>query len=297
MSAIKEKWNYGGDERVWVGTYMNSQNALHWHGDCELIYCERGKIDVAVSGCVYTLAEKNAMFIGSELMHRINARTSDALLKTIVFDSELIRPFASDMCLRSPMFERSYDVPAVYAALMAELTEKKPLYAQAAENTVQKLMIDVFRNETTEPAKQRSKTDARLKSLFAEIRENFASYTLSDAASFMGMNDSYLSRFFTAKTGMHFMRYLNGVRVEKAVEMLKSGENNVTETAAACGFDTIRNFNRIFKLLTGYAPTALPDTYEFPAFAVEQNDAIKSPTLGGCVLVESSTKNTPRINP
>ena len=105
----------------------------------------------------------------------------------------------------------------------------------------------------------------------------------------MGMNSSYLSRFFTARTGMHFMRYVNAVKVEKAVEMLSRGENNVTEVADKCGFSTIRNFNRIFKLLTGYSPSSLPDDYTFTAAATESDDGGINPTLFDCELIECSS--------
>ncbi len=288
MSATKEQRVYGCGERVWAGTYKNSQNTLHWHNDCELIYVERGAVDVYVNGETHALGANRAMFIQSELMHRINAQTADTLLKTIIFDYGTIKAFADGISLRSPVLSNSYDIPETYAELMTELTEQKPFYIQAAESAVVRLMVEILRNETTEPTKQRSKADAKLKGLFAKIRDNYADYTLADAAAFMNMNQSYLSRFFTERTGMHFMRYVNGVRVENAIDMLECGDNNVTEVATECGFGTIRNFNRIFKLLTGYSPSALPKGYTFTD-AVRFDGAHADPTLFGCELTESSS--------
>lgn len=288
VSATKEQRIYDRGERVWVGTYRNSQNTLHWHDDCELIYVERGAVDVAVDGENHRLAATEAMFIQSELMHRISAQTADTLLKTVIFDYGIIKAFSDGISLCSPVLTGRYDVPRLYDSLMKELTERKPFYAQAAETAVARFMIDVLRGESTEPTKQRSKADAKLKALFAEIRDNYADYTLADAARFMNMNQSYLSRFFTERTGMHFMRYVNCVRVENAVEMLESGDKNVTEAATECGFGTIRNFNRIFKLLTGYSPSALPKDYTFSA-AIRSDGAHADPTLFGCELTESSS--------
>ena len=54
---------------------------------------------------------------------------------------------------------------------------------------------------------------------------------------------------------MPFTRYLNIVKVSAALEMLSAGEMSVTEIADACGFGTIRSFNRVFKELTGTIPT------------------------------------------
>ena len=46
------------------------------------------------------------------------------------------------------------------------------------------------------------------------------------------------------------------------MEKLYNSSNNVTEVALDCGFNNVRNFNRVFKSVTGYTPTefaALPD--------------------------------------
>lgn len=289
MGATKEQWKYGGGERVWAGKYRNSQNLLHWHSDCELIYAERGALDVTASGATYRLTAGGAMFIDSQCLHKINAADENSLLVTVIFDYGLIEPFAGELSLVSPLLENDYALPELYATLMEELTEKPPFYAYETAATVEKLMIDIFRRERTERKKTARKTDVKLKALFREIHENYRDYTLDDAAEFMGMNASYLSRFFAERTGTRFMRYVNCVRVEHAVEMLQRGDDSVTEIADGCGFGTIRNFNRIFKLLTGYAPTALPDDYVFHAAASETDMRETNPTLLGCVLVESSS--------
>ncbi len=275
---------------MWAGKYLNSQNLLHWHSDCELIYAERGALNVTASGATYRLDAGGAMFIDSQCLHRISAVDESSLLATVIFDYGIIEPFANGLALVSPVLEKDYGLFALYGALMKELTEKPPLYAFETAAIVEKLMIDVFRSEKSERKKSARKTDAKLKALFAEIHRNYRDYTLDNAARFMGMNASYLSRFFAERTGMRFMRYVNCVRVERAVEMIKNGENSVTDVADGCGFGTIRNFNRIFKLLTGYAPTALPDAYVFHAAASETDmRETTNPTLRGCVLVESSS--------
>lgn len=289
MSATKEQWNYGDGERVWAGKYRNSQNTLHWHSDCELICVERGAAVVVCDGATYKPATGDAMFIDSECLHRINALTPDTLIKTLIFDRKIINDFAAELALASPMLSENYGVDKVYVAVLNELTEKRALFSFRADAHIKLLMLDVFAGETTGPRKAKSKTDEKLRTLFAEIYKRYDDYTLDDAARFMGMNASYLSRFFTAKTGMHFMRYVNGVKVEKAVEMLARGEDNVTEVADKCGFGTIRNFNRIFKLLTGYSPSSMPDDYSFAAETTAPDGSAVNPTLFDCELVEYSS--------
>lgn len=288
MSATKEKWQYRNSEKVWTGMYRNSQNTMHWHSDCELIYCQNGLLDVTADGGVFRIKKGDALFIDSECLHKINAIQPDSLLKTIVFDSAIIADFAREKALCSPLLTCDYGIDKLYSYLMRELSEKRPLYTFSTENAVRGTVIEFFRDERTTPKKPKSQTDQKLKELFREIQEHYDSFTLDDAALFMNMNASYLSRLFTAKTGMHLMRYVNCVRVEHAVDRLTRGDGTVTEICTDCGFATIRNFNRIFKILTGYSPSGLPKDYVFTAAVAEKSGFDVNPTLPDCVLVESS---------
>ena len=287
MSATKEKWNYTSGTRVWVGKYKNSQNSLHWHSDCELVFVERGALDIACRGINYRLSDGMAMFIDSDSLHHIHAIDPESVVVTIVFDRSIINGFAEKTELCSPVLRSDYGIDTVYASLFRELTEKRHLYSFAASADVYRLMLDIFRTELSTDKKPSDKADAKLKSLFNEIQKNYNGYTLNDAAAFMNMNASYLSRFFAQKTGVHFTRYVNCVKIEKAVELL-SGDHTVTEVADLCGFGTIRNFNRMFKLLTGYSPSDLPDGYSFIAPLSNDTESYANPTLVGCELLESS---------
>ena len=62
---------------------------------------------------------------------------------------------------------------------------------------------------------------------------------------------------------MTFSQYLNAVRLEHAIELLKNNTEHlaITEIAAKCGFDTIRHFNRVFKDITGMSPRQMPSDY------------------------------------
>lgn len=291
IGATKEHWQYPRGERVWVGKYKNSQNILHWHGDCELVFAERGSIAVVCDGNAYTLESGDGMFIASKSLHRIRALDSDALLVTIIFDNRIISDFAENITLSQPKFADRYGIMQAYLSLLDELTTKTPLYVYNTAATVNKLMLDIFRGERTEPKKPARKTDAKLLLLLEDMHKNYADYSLAKAAEFAGMNASYLSRFFAENTGLHFNRYLNCIRMENAVAMLDADDRTVTEVAAECGFYTIRNFNRIFKLLTGYAPTAMPRDYVFSATAAMTTAAAgtSDPTLRDCELVECSS--------
>lgn len=68
------------------------------------------------------------------------------------------------------------------------------------------------------------------------------------------MNESYLCALFTASVGMSFHRYLAGLRLAHAKELLRDPCVRVCEAAAAVGFTNYGQFTRAFKAHTGLSP-------------------------------------------
>ena len=54
---------------------------------------------------------------------------------------------------------------------------------------------------------------------------------------------------------------------------------NMTEISISCGFGTIRNFNRVFKSLTGYSPKSLPSNYAYIYNFKDTDEKSFDPTL------------------
>ena len=68
------------------------------------------------------------------------------------------------------------------------------------------------------------------------------------------MSPSAFSRWFKARVGCVFHRYLNEMRVAMVCAKLSGGEGNITETAFQCGYGNLANFNRRFREITGFTP-------------------------------------------
>ena len=85
-------------------------------------------------------------------------------------------------------------------------------------------------------------------------------------------------------SGMTFTKYLNIIRIEKAVTLLLESQLSVTEVAQNTGFGTIRSFNRVFKELTGYTPKSLPDDYKFIKIGTAESGGF-DPTLSEPAMI------------
>ena len=290
MSKTKELWNYSADEKVWVGKYQNSQNISHWHNDFELLYINNGTLDVMVDGNSYTLNEGDAFLIESQKIHNMHASLENTITTIIIFDSSLVKKITDVYELEKPLLSSNYNISTIYKELYNELTTKPLFYENNTKAIIQKLMIDIYRNEKTTPHKKNKKIDEKLMYLIDDINSNFRYYTFDKAVEIMNMNPSYFSRFFHNIIGISFAKYLNCVKVEKAVELIHENPNlPITLIADICGFQTIRNFNRIFKEFTGYTPSNIPNTYTFNGLNFNYSNETQNPTLNNCQLIEFSS--------
>ena len=288
MIAKREIRSYPKSVKVWVGKYKHSHNLLHWHSDCELFYVERGSIDVFCEGTNYLLSAGETFFVDRGQMHAMSAREEDTTLLVIFFDDEIVKPALGERRLLCPRLQTSYSVPAVYEKLRDVLRAKAAYCGAEAAAYVLLLMAEIFRGEKSVPRPEDNATRQKFMRLLEEIAAGGAFFTFSDAAAYMGMSAGYFSRYFHGAMGAPFSRYLNDVRVERAVTLLKESGHSMTEIADLSGFGTIRNFNRVFRAVTGYPPRELPADYEFIGGFASPGTASFDPTLHDCELLESA---------
>ena len=66
---------------------------------------------------------------------------------------------------------------------------------------------------------------------------------------------NYFSEKFKEATGTTFVSYVARTRFEKAAALLREGDLRVSEIAFATGFQSLSQFNRVFKKFSGKSPT------------------------------------------
>lgn len=82
--------------------------------------------------------------------------------------------------------------------------------------------------------------------------------SLEELGRKIGCSHFYLSRIFSAQTGQTITQYLRRLRMEKAAELLRSGEFNVTEAALEVGYASPSHFSQAFHEAFGCCPGLYP---------------------------------------
>lgn len=89
------------------------------------------------------------------------------------------------------------------------------------------------------------------------VRENYTDINLSvsSIADELGVNVRYLSSLYKKQSEDGLQNYISKVRIEKAVELLKTTDENILTIAESVGYSNIRTFSRVFKKFTGTTPS------------------------------------------
>jgi signal transduction histidine kinase/DNA-binding response OmpR family regulator/ligand-binding sensor domain-containing protein len=81
------------------------------------------------------------------------------------------------------------------------------------------------------------------------------SYSVENLSSDMALSRSQLYRKLESIMGLSPNEFINSVRMKRAAQLLKDSEYTISEISDRCGFNTIRNFNRLFRDEFGVTPT------------------------------------------
>jgi AraC-like DNA-binding protein len=112
------------------------------------------------------------------------------------------------------------------------------------------------------PSKQTMRSQSRAESVdiwksrqFIE-QHSTEEISLTKLARAVNISPTHLSEKFKQVTGVNFVDYVARSRFDKARELLADGDLRISEIAFEVGFQSLSQFNRVFKRLSGKSPTA-----------------------------------------
>jgi signal transduction histidine kinase/DNA-binding LacI/PurR family transcriptional regulator/AraC-like DNA-binding protein len=125
---------------------------------------------------------------------------------------------------------------------------------------------DILSEEETVTSFQRMLLDGEMlsqhtsnlvKRAVAYFHQNYeAPLSRQEIAEAIGVNRDYLSRVFRQELGLSPWEYLHRYRIKQAIELLRQTNDSITEIALQVGFPDPAYFSRIFRKVTGMAPSA-----------------------------------------
>jgi AraC-like DNA-binding protein len=103
----------------------------------------------------------------------------------------------------------------------------------------------------------------RMNFIYEYVMHNFKDkIDLPSVASLVNMTPTSFSRFFTSRVNKSFSDFLKEIRINYACKLLHEDQVIISQIAYECGFPTLSNFNKQFKIVRGETPLAYRKKYQ-----------------------------------
>ena len=251
MSFAIEKYTY--NSRV-------SMNSAHYHDHYEILYVMENERRIVVNNQTYTLKSDTIALIPPYTPHRTVTGGKGPETRILVnFKESFVRwiieklnvDFLSCFNPASAVIELGELGDEIRDMLLklCSLTERDECYKDSRSMLVLADILMAISALTGERPYNRSFFDI-IKYIETHYSEKI---TLESLSSRFFMSKYTFLRKFKAHTGMGLPAYVNEIRLINARNMLASGAK-VTEAAMACGFESLSNFDRVFRGEMGMSP-------------------------------------------
>lgn len=98
-------------------------------------------------------------------------------------------------------------------------------------------------------------TDGAMQRILEFLNQHYREpITRTDIARNLGYHSSYISHLFSDTMHVSLPEYMNLLRVEEACRILRETDMSISDIYAELGFQSIRNFNRVFHRRVGMTP-------------------------------------------
>ena len=236
---------------------MPSDFFLHWHEHTEIILVTEGWLKVRCGERIITATKGDCIiFNGNELHEGLSCKCK---FRCIHFSPS----FFEDQYV---LFENVVKDNFVIAQIDNIFNNyKNPNQVSMLEiRGYSYLLISHLIKNYTEKTfteiryQQYSKKSNKLNDAIKFIEQNYAEdISTAFLARLSHLSEGYFCHIFRETTGKSAKEYIAHLRIEKAIDLIKTTDMTILEIAMQCGFSDANYFARIFKKYKGFTPTSL----------------------------------------
>lgn len=223
----------------------------HQHPWSQFVYAENGFIHIHVADKKVLLPSWYGAWIPPNTLHEIWSDSPSLCMRAICFSGD-----APISCLSHEL--------AVFpvSPLLKEMiryTEKWNERGQkdAQETTFLHALQDLLPEEMTKSIKVclPSTSHEKLAQLLAYLQKHLhEKLSIDFLAHEFGFSVRTLSRLFIQQLGVSFSSYCKLARIMKALELMETGNDNVSQIACAVGYESLATFSNNFLEICGNRP-------------------------------------------
>lgn len=251
--------NKSGDQNFFKSSILSNLSfPPHLHPYVEMIYVIEGSIEVTINKLSHCLSAGEATMCFPNDIHGYTTKDSSKILM-FIFSPDITSSFFGGMrmnkTLENPFIPKSTidnEINSLFFTLDSEFKNNNNKYVVKGLLYTILGKLDPYFIIKNSSSFYSNTTQNLLRYIEFHYQDNIS---LDSVAKDLGFSKFYISRIFSNKIGYQFNDYVNRLRINKAEKLLEETDLPITTIALECGFESQRNFNRIFKELNSLTPT------------------------------------------
>lgn len=283
MRAVHEKRRTADNALLPLSVWQsrNLQFHAHWHQEVEILLMRAGRLHVSVNRESRVLGPGEAAVMGSGDIHWYEGDGGDNLSTLLIVHPSIFGQavWPPNRRFASPFMTAGEEWIADIERLAGVMREAEDAAAAPREAGGQdaphlresRLMLArglvgcicggaMSRMPPADPSSadeiRRTEQLARLQEILDEAeRGAMTDLSLKDLSERVRISYHHLSHLFAVTAGTSYRAFVNGVRLQKAEQLLATTDLPITEIAFQCGFGSLRTFNRAYRQATGRTPS------------------------------------------
>ena len=169
--------------------------------------------------------------------------------------ADVFRCFNENIQVITLDFTKQSLIESLLFSMLEEYNKKEEGYEAFLKTALIQLLLVLGRTPKTAPESSLKAIHKTVSAAVNYINEHYAEdITLSEICRKFFVSQSHFSRTFKRVTGIPFIKYLNGVRIKAAQQILKEENISISRVAERVGYSGTTHFGRIFKDISGISP-------------------------------------------
>jgi AraC-like DNA-binding protein len=258
---------------------------LHRHQEIQLTWVQQGEGTLVAENNMYPFRSNEIYWLGANLPHVFKSdpsyfapKSRKKILTLNIFfivngqlDSFFDLPEIRNLKIFLQNRQSGFKVPAQHVAAISQKMQKIQKSAGVGQlihfiellQELSSLQELVPLSSSSQPVPYSEHEGIRIGNIYNYIMQQYDKpITLEDVAKQAHMTPQAFCRYFKKHTLHTFVSFLNEVRINEACKRLSNGNyDSISAVAYNCGFNSITNFNRVFKSVTARSPSEYVGQY------------------------------------
>lgn len=263
----KDKSVYVQEDRL-----MDFYPYFHQHEEYQFMWIIRGSGTLFVADSFHTFGQDDIFLLGSNQPHVFKRDTGDAEAVECVSVFFNINSVLSHLSYMPELNElltfvthssNGFKVPEEHKSRV-----RRRIAVLKNSDTMERLIgflmllkelnavSDNLKPLSVTSLRERENGALRINEICRYVKDNFKrNISLEEVADHANLTPQAFCRYFKKHTGLTFVSYINELRIQEACRLITSERyESIGLVAYNSGFNSITNFNRVFRSVTGFSP-------------------------------------------